>query len=196
MVILLAIDPTTTKTGWAVFSESAPVLEFHDAKGVVATPPPPLSGQPDGPGSPLQWQVTKTGVINAYDRARCVQIEDRIETTQAQLDQVVDTWHPAEVACGRPSVVQLPGQKAGMDLLVNALDRWSKRHSLPLFTYFIWEIRTQLLGRSKSAKEELAYAVMTRWGLLGERKTPPEWKAIAIGDYHLGRRSLAAHSSG
>ena len=41
---------------------------------------------------------------------------------------------------------------------------------------------TAALGRSKSAKEELAYAVMTRWGLLGELKTTHEWNAIAVGD--------------
>ena len=80
--------------------------------------------------------------------------------------------------------------------MVNALDRWSKGHGLPLYPYLIREIRTQLLGRSKSAKEELAYAVMTRWGLLGELKTTHEWNAIAVGDYHLGRGSLATHSSG
>ncbi len=195
MVILLAIDPTTTRTGWAIFPESPPVRESSDVKGIVATSSLPLLGQPDGLGSPLHWQVTKTGVIIAHDRARCVQIEERIVTTQAQLDLVIDTWHPAEIACGRPSIILLPGQKAGMDLLVNALDRWSKGHGLPLYPYLIREIRTQLLGRSKSAKEELAYAVMTRWGLLGELKTTHEWNAIVVGDYHLGRRSLATHSS-
>ena len=62
---------------------------------------------------------------------------------------------------------------------------------MPFYPYSLREIRAAIIGRANSAREELAYAVMTRWGLLGEVKTTHEWNAIAVGDYHLARQELA-----
>ena len=42
-----------------------------------------------------------------------------------------------------------------------------------------------LSGRANASKDEMAYMIMTRWGLLGEGKSTHEWNAIAVGDYHL-----------
>lgn len=76
-------------------------------------------------------------------------------------------------------------------MLGRAMNLWARSHDLPLHSYPPREIRTSLIGRANAGKEELTYAVMTRWGLLGEEKTTQEWNAVAVGDYHLGLKVVA-----
>ena len=88
--------------------------------------------------------------------------------------------------------MQLPHQRSGMEMFSRALERWARGHDLSLYSYPVREIRAALLGRTSAAKEELAYVVMTRWGLLGKGMSTHELNAIAAGDYHLGRKKTVA----
>ena len=76
-------------------------------------------------------------------------------------------------------------------MLGRTMGLWAQSHDLPLSFYHPREIRTSLIGRANAGKEELTYAVMTRWGLVGEEKTTHEWNAVAVGDYHLGLEEAA-----
>ena len=72
----------------------------------------------------------------------------------------------------------------------------AREHKLRMCCYPHRDIRSALSGRPNAAKEELAYAVMTRWGLLGTGKSTYEWNAIAVGDYHLSSSQHAVANFG
>ena len=137
-----------------------------------------------------QWQLVETGVIVAYDRSLRPDIQHRIRAIEGELDKTALRWRPSAVAYGKPPQLQLPHQQESLELLKQSLEKWAQDHSLPIYCYPVREIRCALVGRANGAKQELVYAVMTRWGLLGEGKTTPEWNAIAVGDYHLGRAEV------
>ena len=192
MFVLLAIDPSTRETGWAVFSSEA----FHQGQRVTAKQgelSSPLSrvSQEESLQADPQWKLKGTGVIVVHDRSRHVEVAARIKAIEEELDSMAETWNPHEVACGKPSLMHLAHQQAGVKMLVHALERWAEVRNLPLHSYTSREIRTAILGRCNAAREELVFAVMTRWDLLGKGKTTHEWNAIAVGDYHLGRHKMA-----
>lgn len=188
MAVLLAIDPSTREVGWAVF--------VNDDLDGAREPPAPSStprvrddrGQQTHPG----WELVETGITIAHDRPWRVEVSERIKAIEQALDDIARAWLAHDAACGKPSVLHLPQQQEGNEKLSKALERWAACHNLPLFSYPLREIRTAILGRSKSAKEELAYATMTRWGLLGIVKSIHEWNAIAVGDHYLGCRRAEA----
>lgn len=187
MVVLLAIEPSTRKMGWAIFSRE-PSQQVSDRPKYME-----ISNQQQE-NLPLphhEWKLAKTGVIVAHDRPRRVEVWERIKAIEIELDRMAKTWHPEEVACGKPSHIQLPYQREGAEMLNSTLYEWARVHKLPLFSYPVREIRTAILGRGNGGKEELTYVVMTRWGLLGEGKSTHEWNAIAVGDYHLVQRRMA-----
>ena len=185
MVVLLAIDPSTRETGWAVFVKRAapPLLETTDE---------PQLCQPDDVDAPVhpRWKIVETGVIIAHPRPQRVEVATRVKAIQGELERMVAAWDPQEVACGKPSPMQLPQQQAGVEMLRRALERWAQEHDLPLYYHQLKDIRSAMLGRAIGASQELAFAVMNRWGLLGEARTTAEWNAIAVGDYHLCRRDV------
>ena len=57
---------------------------------------------------------------------------------------------------------------------------------LPLHAYTAQEVRSAIAGQTNASQDQLAFAVMERLGLIGLSKTPHEWEALAVGDYHLG----------
>ncbi len=200
MVVLLAIDPSTHTAGWAVFLNEGPGGPAEGGSPTSSSTAPsrdvPTSGQ-DSPAhrtascpAHSQWQLVETGVIVAYDRSHRPDIKHRIKAIEGELDKTAFRWQPNEVAYGKPPQLQLPHQQEGMELLKQSLEQWARHHNLPIHCYSVREIRCALVGRANGAKQELVYAVMTRWGLLGEGKTTPEWNAIAVGDYHLGREEV------
>ena len=160
MAILLAIDAGTRKTGWAVFSrEASSNTDDSDTAGSDHSEPPP---------SPYpHWDLVETGVIIAHPRLRETELSERVRGILDALDNIVDRWDPQEVACGKPSPMQLVRQQEGMEKLGVALERWAREHKLRMCRYPHRDIRSALSGRPNAAKEELAYAVMARWGLLG-----------------------------
>ena len=180
MTILLAIDPGTRETGWAVFSKEPQLPDQEhsaDESTSMTLGSCPLI-------HPL-WSLVETGVIIAYHRLRRVEVAERIKDIREQLTRVADRWHPKQVACAKPSVPQLPQQQAGVVMLTDAMEQWAQGYKLSPRYYTFRSIRLAISGRANAAKEELAYAVMTRWGLLGEGKTTHERNAIAVRDYHL-----------
>ena len=190
--MLLAIDPSTRETGWAIFS-TEPCHEDgrstdHGEESIPSSGDHLDSGEPWGD----RWILLGTGVISFEQPFRRLDIAERISIISSKLDTVVETWHPQEAIGGKPSTMQLPQQQVGMEMLANALEQWARGHSLPLHLYLHREVRAAILGSARVGKERLAYAVMTRWGLLGERKSTPEWNAIAIGDFHLSRQGMVA----
>ena len=190
MFILLALDPSTTKTGWAIFSKepSSGIDDVANERDIYSNPPS-LRHEETVPVHP-KWQLTGTGVIIGHRRPWRAELSARIKGIGAELDRLAEAWHPYEVACGKPSIMHLPNEREGVEMLSQAMEQWAQQHNLPLYCYPLREIRAVVLGRSNAASEELAYATMTRWGLLGEEKSTHEWNAIAVGDYHLGRQKI------
>lgn len=201
--MLLAIDPSTRTTGWAVFLTDNPESLLRTPSGAAERASTHAQNnheshtekRPGGIYPHRNWELVETGVIIAYDRSHRSDIKRRIAAIEEALDNTVDRWQPLVACYGRPPQLQLPQQQEGMEILRESLERWAGEHGLPIHCYPIREIRTALVGRPNVAKEELAYSVMTRWGLLGEGKTTPEWNAIAVGDYHLGRQVATALES-
>lgn len=180
MNVIISIDPSTTVTGWAVFSHEH--LEYKE--GVVEALPAPIY-----PISPDQsWLLVETGIIIADTRPKRVPVSERIHAIKDELTRIVDKWQPIEVACGKPAALQLPYQQQGIEMLGITIENWAVELDLSCHIYQLREVREAILGRATAAKEELAYAVMNRWGLLGIGKSSHEWCAIAVGDYHLARR--------
>ena len=132
--------------------------------------------------------------VVAADEAKQARIIDRLAKKQADaaqrlenllktLDELAGEWRPQEVAYTNPVRNQWP--VPALEALDQALKTWANRHGLSLFQYAPREIRASIVGRANAPKEDLAYTVMTRWGLIGMAKSTVEWDAIAAGDYHL-----------
>ncbi len=187
--VLLAIDPSTKETGWAIFA-AGPSTGSKDLaeRQSMSSPPASMSGEEAAQTHP-QWRLVETGTISTCPPLPRGDLAARIKAIEAELDRTVETWMPGEVACGKPSTMQLPSQQEGIEMLTRALERWAQNHDLPLYSYPLREIRVAISGRANAAKEELAYAVMTHWDLLGAKKTTHEWNAIAVGDYHLAQHT-------
>ena len=189
MVVLLAINPSTRETGWAIFSgDSYPNRPNGDAQwGDESALPSSMQMVQAHP----HWQLVDTGVIIVHCRNRQIVVEERIKAIEAELDRILEMWRPQDVACGNPFFVQLSHQQEGLEVICHALKRWGRTRSLPIHSYSVQEIKSAILGWHNVAGEELTYAMMTRWGLLGKEKTTHELKAISVGDYHLVRQKMA-----
>ena len=190
--VLLAIDPSSKETGWAIFTRVSPLGGTH-AGELVRFASPPYHGDVEiDPQTQSQGILLETGVLKSDYRRRSVDVAERIKAIEVKLDALANTWNPQELAYGKPSIMQLPQQREVVKMLTLVLERWAHERNLPLYSYPLRDIRAAILGRPNAAKEELAYAVMTRWGLLGTGKTTHEWTAIAVGDYHVGRHKVGA----
>ncbi len=188
MVVLLAIDPSTRELGWAVFS-SEPLRRDSEPTTLEEMSKFSSNGhQNNGIHPHPAWNLDETGIIIAHDRPRRVEVSERIKAIENELARMAEVYQFEEVACGKPSQLQLPYQREGVEMLDRTLYEWAQSCNLPLYSYSLREIRAAIVGRGNGGKEELAYAVMTRWGLLGEGKNTHEWNAVAVGDYHLGQR--------
>ena len=180
MAIIISIDPSTTVTGWAVFSHEPLEPEGSRKDG------PPVQAFPT---SPIEsWVLVETGIIIAHNPPKRVEVSERVQAIRDELTRMVEKWQPIEVACGKPTALQLPYQQQGIEMLDTTIENWAAELGLSYRVYQIREVREAILGRANAAKEELAYEVMNRWGLLGIGKSSHEWCAIAVGDYHLARR--------
>ena len=182
MSVLLAIDPSTKEMGWAIFARKSPLRPDPPAAEEERTAPP---GNDPAQSYPPMWELVESGVIVAQSRAHPLEVTERIRVIKQELDKMAQTWDPQKVACGKRPLIQLPAQQMWMDMLAEALELWAHERNLPLRCYNLKDIRAAIVGRTNVAKEELAYAMMTRWGLLGHGKTTQEWNAIAVGDYHI-----------
>ena len=130
--------------------------------------------------------IRGTGVIRA-SRSRSLDAGGRVTHLVSCLDELATRWKPDTVACGQPSGMHWP--VPALELLDGSLAEWSERRRLALYTYSSEEVRAAIARHAKVPQDQLAYAIMRRLGLIGERKSTPEWEALAIGYYHLCHRS-------
>ena len=180
MAVIISIDPSTTVTGWAVFSHEPP--EYEDGEYQDGAEQASLTSPDES------WLLVETGIIIAHNRPKRVEVSERIQAIKDELTRMVAKWQPIEVACGKPVALQLPYQQQGIEMLGITIENWAAELDLSYHVYHLREVREAILGRATAAKEELAYAVMNRWSLLGIGKSSHEWCAIAVGDHHLARR--------
>ena len=132
----------------------------------------------------LPRRVSDTGVIR-MSRSRSLDTAGRVTHLVSCLDELAAYWKPDTVAYGQPSGMHWP--VPALELLDCSLAEWSKRHRLTLYTYPSEEVRAAIARHSRVPQDQLSYAIMRRLGLIGERKSTPEWEALAIGYHHLFR---------
>jgi Holliday junction resolvasome RuvABC endonuclease subunit len=135
-------------------------------------------------GQPVR--LRRTGVIVVPGRRR-VDAKVRVAHLVQCLDALVEEWGPGAVVCSEPSGIHWP--VPALELLDAGLTEWSERRRLRVYTYTAQEVRLAIAGHPNVSKDQLAYAVMVRLGLIGQGKTTHEWEAVAVGDYHLRRSS-------
>ena len=130
--------------------------------------------------------IQATGIIKLASRRR-INPQVRVDHLVGCLDELVARWKPDVVACCQPTGI---GWRApALDLLDSALAGWSRRHWLCLYAYTAQEVRAAVAGHPNASRVDLGYAVMVRFGLIGDSKTTHEWEAIAVGGYHLNQRA-------
>ena len=114
---------------------------------------------------------------------RPIRPDVRVDHLIQSLDELVGQWAPDAVACCQPTGIgwEVPALR----LLDAALVQWAGRRGLPFYAYTSQEVRTAVVGHPNASRDELGYAVMERFGMIGQSKTSHEWEAIAVGDYHL-----------
>ena len=123
-----------------------------------------------------------SGLIQVPGRRR-LDAASRISQLLQKLDQLAIEWRPDAVAHSRPSSSSWAG--TGQELLESSLLRWCGDRRLPLHAYTAQEVRGSVTGHPNASRDQLAYAVMARLGLIGHAKSTHEWEAIAVGQYHL-----------
>lgn len=175
MANLLAIDLSVREMGWAVFS-----TEHSPASGADTDETAYMKRLPEG----CAWRIVNTGAVDPKYGSKHTKLPERLENIKRELARMAELWRPAEAACGRQSLLHLPQRRESVEALGKVLDAWAKEHDIRLFIYPLKDVRIAMLGRANAGKEELAYTVMTRWGMVGTGKSTHEWTAIAIGDYH------------
>ena len=158
---LLALDAGTRTTGWAVFHGYAP----HHT-GLIT--------------------IRRRRPHHAADAAD--DAASRIPRLLAELDALAAHHAPSAIALSRPNP---PGAtaSAALSALAAALDDWAQQAGIPLTPYPAAEVRRAVAGHPRAAPPALAYAVMSALNLLGARKSPHEWTALAVGAYHLYRNA-------
>jgi len=127
-------------------------------------------------------RLASSGAIEVPERRR-LEARARVSHLVRCLDDLVAQWQPGAVACSEPSGIHwsIPA----LELLDTALADWSQRHRLGLYSYSTQEVRSSITGHPNASGDQLAYAVMVRFRLIGQGKTAHEWEAIAVGHYHL-----------
>ena len=125
-----------------------------------------------------------SGLIQIPGRRR-LDAASRISRLLQELDQLAVQWRPEAVAHSRPSGIHWP--VPALELLESSLLQWCRSQGLPLHAYTAQEVRGAVTGHPNASRDQLAYAVMARLGLIGQAKSTHEWEAIAVGQYHLSR---------
>ena len=131
-----------------------------------------------------------SGLIKIPGRRR-LDAASRISQLLQKLDQLAEQWRPEAVAHSRPSGIHWP--VPALELLESSLLQWCQDRGLPLHPYTAQEVRGAVTGHPNASRDQLAYAVMARLGLIGQAKNTHEWEAIAVGQFHLSRSGDNVH---
>ena len=130
-----------------------------------------------------------SGLIQIPGRRR-LDAASRISQLLQKLDQLAEEWRPEAVAHSRPSGIHWP--VPALELLESSLLQWCRDRGLPLHAYTAQEVRGSVTGHPNASRDQLAYAVMAKLGLIGQAKNTHEWEAIAVGQYDLSRSGINA----
>ena len=130
----------------------------------------------------IDGNLWETGAITC-PKGQDMDVSRRVKAIVQGLDELVQVWQPQEVAYKEPFRNQWP--VPGLDDLRTALADWARRHNLSVYLYTPREVRAGIVGKANAPKEDLAYAIMKRCGLVGVAKSTVEWEAVAAGDYHM-----------
>ena len=125
-----------------------------------------------------------TGVVGTPARRR-MDAQTRVSQLVQCLGLLVEQWRPGSVAHILPSGIHWA--MPALELLNAGLVQWSQRYGLRLYPYTAQEVRAAIAGHANASRDQLAYGVMLRLGLIGQSKTTHEWEALAVGHYHLSR---------
>ena len=135
-------------------------------------------------------RTVTTGVIGVGTKRR-TEAQVRVSQLVRSLDLLVERWRPNAVAHSLPSGIRWP--VPALDLLSDNLAQWSRKHHLPVYAYTAQEVRESMAGHPNASRDQLAYAVMTCLGLIGQGKTTHEWEALAVGYYHFNQGAASAN---
>ena len=138
-------------------------------------------------------RLLRTGVI-ASPKRNGLEGRDRIARLMTELDLLAEDSDPEAVACCQPSGINWT--VPSIRLLEESLLNWSETRKIGYFTYTTQEIRAAIAGFANASPDRLGYAIMVRLGLIGQRKSTPEWEAVAVGYYHLSRSTGPSRSTG
>lgn len=130
----------------------------------------------------LSEELEDTGIVTIPGR-RGIEAATRINHLIQCLDTLVEQWSPAEVVYSQPSGIRW--SVPSLELLETSLADWSRRNVLGLQAYTAQEVRSAIAGNAHASRDQLGYAVMTRFKMIGQCKSTHEWEAIAVGHYHL-----------
>ena len=167
----------------------------------ATTPPAILLALAPGVGK-TGWAVfagrtpQATGII-ALPRARngqAVPANARIAALLHALDELRERCRPNAAALRQPEGIHRT--TPALTLLAAELTRWAAAAQLPLASYQSAQVRQAVAGHPRASQQDLAFAVMEALGLIGARKTPHEWEAIAVGAYHLLTQSPGNNPDG
>ena len=136
----------------------------------------------------MGWAVYQDGLLSDTGCLTCskrnqTELDERVAVIFTKLDQLVDNWKPSEIVYKEPFRNQWP--VPALDGLRSALEDWAEGHQMTVYLYTPREVRAGIVGKANAPKEDLAYAVMKRRGLVGVAKSTAEWEAVAAGDYHM-----------
>ena len=123
-----------------------------------------------------------TGVIS-ISRHQGITASHRVSYLVQCLDGLLARWQPDQVACCQPAGIRWPAPS--LELLEVALSDWRQRRGLFLCSYTRREVRASIAGRPNASQDQLGYAIMELYRLIGRDKSTDELEAIAVGHHHM-----------
>ena len=175
---LLALYPGLRHSGWAILEV------FHTGA---------LSPEVFRTLNRVSPRISDAGVAG-LDTRKKLQPSERVAHQVQALESVCSRWQPDSVVHSVPS--GMGWGNPGLRLLEDALHNWAGDKALPLIPYPASDVRSAIAGKPNAPKRALGFAVMHRFGLIGQDRSDLEWEAIAVGYYHLLASPGLLESSG
>ena len=125
--------------------------------------------------------VAASGVVGLKAR-RKMEPSDRIAHQLDALSAVAARWQA--VCAVRIKADGINWRVPGLEQLDEALHSWADDLGIPLLDHTTREVRTAVAGQPNASRDAVCYAIMHRFGLIGQSRATAEWEAIAVGYYH------------
>ncbi|MBM3942835.1 MAG: crossover junction endodeoxyribonuclease RuvC [SAR202 cluster bacterium] len=137
-------------------------------------------------------QVAATGPLVLSRGNPRSPLPERLRRLCHELDQLADLWHPELVVVSQASGIHWRGgSRHSIQALEDSLSNWSQCRGLLVSWYTAQEVRLAACGREHASKSQLAFAVMSMLGAVGQMRSENEWEAMAAGYYHLALASAS-----